>query len=51
MYGKEVEGILRSTFLIDPQGIIRHVWPKVSVKGHVDEVLAILGELQAPVAQ
>jgi len=48
MYGKEVEGILRSTFLVDPSGIIRHVWPKVSVKGHVDEVLEILGELQAP---
>jgi peroxiredoxin Q/BCP len=46
MYGKEVEGIIRSTFLIDPEGIIRHVWPKVSVQGHVDEVLAILEELQ-----
>lgn len=47
MYGKEVEGILRSTFLIDPQGVVRHAWPKVSVKGHVEEVLGILGELQA----
>jgi peroxiredoxin Q/BCP len=45
-YGKEVEGILRSTFLIDPEGVIRHVWPKVSVQGHVDEVLEILAELQ-----
>ncbi len=48
MYGKEVEGIIRSTFLVDPKGIVRHVWPKVSVKGHVQEVLAILEELQNP---
>jgi len=46
MYGKETEGILRSTFLVDPKGVIRHVWPKVSVKGHVDEVLAKLEELK-----
>lgn len=39
MYGKEVEGILRSTFLVDPAGVIRHTWPKVSVKGHVQEVV------------
>ena len=47
MYGKEIEGIIRSTFLIDPQGVIRHAWPKVSVKGHVEEVLKTLKELQA----
>jgi peroxiredoxin Q/BCP len=46
MYGKEVEGILRSTFLIDPKGVIRHVWPKVTVKGHVAEVLALLEKLK-----
>lgn len=46
MYGKEGEGIIRSTFLIDPKGVIRHVWPKVSVKGHVQEVLEILEELK-----
>jgi peroxiredoxin Q/BCP len=46
MYGKEMEGILRSTFLIDPKGIIRHVWPKVSVKGHVAEVMETLTALQ-----
>src|SRR5262249_49516615 len=34
MYGKETEGIIRSPFLVDPKGIIRHIWPKVSVKGH-----------------
>jgi len=47
MYGKEVEGIIRSTFLIDPKGVIRHVWAKVSVKGHVEAVLDKLRELQA----
>jgi peroxiredoxin Q/BCP len=46
MYGKEVEGIIRSTFLIDPKGVIRHVWPKVSVKGHVGEVIDTLAKLK-----
>lgn len=46
MYGKEVEGIIRSTFLVDPKGVIRHVWPKVSVKGHVQDVLDTLLELK-----
>lgn len=46
MYGKEVEGILRSTFLIDPKGILRHVWPKVSVQGHVQDVLDTLAKLK-----
>jgi peroxiredoxin Q/BCP len=46
MYGKEVEGIIRSTFLVDPKGILRHVWPKVSVKGHVAEVLDVLAKLK-----
>jgi thioredoxin-dependent peroxiredoxin len=46
MYGKAVEGIIRSTFLVDPKGVIRHVWPKVSVKGHVTEVIEKLVELR-----
>ncbi len=46
MYGKEVEGIIRSTFLIDPKGVVRHVWPKVSVKGHVQAVLDKLVEFK-----
>jgi peroxiredoxin Q/BCP len=46
MYGKEMEGIIRSTFLIDPKGVIRHIWPKVSVKGHVADVIERLVELQ-----
>jgi peroxiredoxin Q/BCP len=40
MYGKKYMGIDRSTFLIDGQGVLRGVWNKVSVKGHVEEVLA-----------
>ena len=47
MYGKESEGIIRSTFLVDPKGVIRHVWPKVSVKGHVQDVLDTLSKVKA----
>lgn len=39
MYGKEFEGIERSTFVIDGDGILRAQWRKVKVPGHVDEVL------------
>jgi peroxiredoxin Q/BCP len=46
MYGKEMEGIIRSTFLVDPEGVIRHLWPKVNVKGHVEAVVAMLKDLQ-----
>lgn len=46
MYGKSFLGIKRSTFIIDPEGIIRHVWPNVKVKGHSDAVKQRLIELQ-----
>ncbi len=39
MYGKQVRGIERSTFLIDKDGVVRQAWRGVKVKGHVDEVL------------
>lgn len=39
MYGRKVRGIERSTFLIDDKGVLRRVWRKVKVKGHVEEVL------------
>jgi len=39
MYGKQVQGIERSTFLIDPEGKLAAEWRKVSVKGHAAEVL------------
>lgn len=41
-YGRKFMGIIRSTFLIDAQGKVKHVWPKVKVNGHVNEVLAAL---------
>ena len=47
MYGNEVEGVIRSTFIIDPEGKIRHVWGKVTVDGHVKEVVERLSSLQA----
>lgn len=40
MYGKTYMGVERTTFLIDGTGHIARIWPKVSVKGHADEVLA-----------
>jgi peroxiredoxin Q/BCP len=46
MYGKSFLGISRSTFIIDPKGKIAHVWPKVKVPGHADEVKAKLKKLQ-----
>lgn len=39
MYGRKYMGIVRSTFLIDKQGILVQEWRKVRVKGHVIEVL------------
>ena len=42
LYGRKFMGIVRSTFIIDGKGKISKVFPKVSVKGHVDEVLAAL---------
>ena len=40
MYGRTYMGIERSTFLIDGNGTVAVAWPKVTVKGHVDAVLA-----------
>ena len=45
MYGRKYMGALRSTFLIDEEGVVRHVIPKASPKTHDDEVLAALAEL------
>jgi peroxiredoxin Q/BCP len=46
MFGKEFFGTQRDTFLIDPAGIVVAVWRKVSVKGHAEEVKAVLLEKQ-----
>ncbi|RMH69565.1 MAG: thioredoxin-dependent thiol peroxidase [Gemmatimonadetes bacterium] len=47
MYGRTYMGVVRSTFLIDPAGILREAWTKVKVKGHVDAVWQKLNELTA----
>lgn len=44
MYGKKYMGILRSTFIIDEDQTIRHVFPKVSPKTHADEILKALAK-------
>jgi peroxiredoxin Q/BCP len=46
-YGRTSMGIIRSTFLIDPEGRIARVWPKVKAQGHAEQVLTALDELQA----
>ena len=45
-FGKEYMGVVRSTFIIDPDGKVAAVWEKVRVKGHVEEVKNKLEELQ-----
>jgi thioredoxin-dependent peroxiredoxin len=42
MYGKKSMGVIRTTVLIDPDGKVHKVWPRVRVKGHVDKVLEAL---------
>jgi peroxiredoxin Q/BCP len=45
MYGKQVRGIERSTFLINEEGVLIYEWRKVKVKVHIEEVLQKLAEL------
>lgn len=47
MYGKQVRGIERSTFLIDPKGLLVREWRKVKVKDHCEHILQALNELAA----
>ncbi len=47
MYGRKYMGVQRATFIIDGEGVIRHVIPKVSPKTHDEQVLAALGDLAA----
>ncbi len=42
LYGREYFGIERTTFLIDEDGRVAKIWPRVKVEGHTDEVLAAL---------
>jgi len=46
MYGREFWGVIRSTFLIDPEGKVAHVWRKVRVKGYVEAVESRVFEVQ-----
>jgi peroxiredoxin Q/BCP len=45
LFGRTYMGVQRATFLIDKQGKIAAVWPKVLVKGHTDKVAAAIAEL------
>lgn len=45
MYGKMVLGIERTTFVIGKDGLIKKIFPKVKVDGHVEEVLHALGQI------
>lgn len=46
MYGKTVQGVLRSTFIIDEQGKIAHIFRKVKTDTHSDDVLKVIDELE-----
>jgi peroxiredoxin Q/BCP len=48
MYGKSVQGVIRSTFLVSPQGKIARAWRGVKVDGHVEKVIAALEEALGP---
>ena len=45
MYGKKYMGIQRSTFLINTEGKIQHIWNKVKIPGHAEEVLEVIKKL------
>jgi peroxiredoxin Q/BCP len=45
LYGKEAEGVIRSTFIVGPDGRIAHIFPKVKPEGHAAEVLEALSSL------
>ena len=45
LYGRQYMGIDRATFLIDGEGVVRRIWRKVKVAGHVDEVQEALKAL------
>ena len=46
-YGRDYMGIQRSSFLVDPEGVIARVWPKVKADGHAAEVLGALAEARS----
>lgn len=46
MYGRKYFGVVRSTYLIDPEGKIAKVWQKVKVTGHADDVMCEIRDFQ-----
>jgi peroxiredoxin Q/BCP len=46
MYGREFHGVVRSTFLLNPEGRLAHTWRKVKVADHVETVIGKLAELK-----
>lgn len=46
LYGKKFMGLSRVTFLIDKEGIVRKIWPRVKADGHANEVLGAVEALQ-----
>ena len=49
-YGKPYMGVLRATFLIDPEGRVARRWPRVKPEGHAQQVLEAIDEEQARTA-
>ncbi len=47
LYGREYMGIQRATFLIESRGRIAHIWPKVKLNGHAEDVLETLRALKS----
>jgi thioredoxin-dependent peroxiredoxin len=47
MYGKESAGVVRSSVLVDADGIVRQIWPKAKSKGHAQEVLDHLKQMKS----
>jgi peroxiredoxin Q/BCP len=45
LYGKKTIGMIRSTFVIDGEGVVRKVFPRVKVDGHAEQVLAAVAAL------
>ncbi|MDE0724093.1 MAG: thioredoxin-dependent thiol peroxidase [Alphaproteobacteria bacterium] len=48
MYGRKYMGVARMTYIINPEGKIHHVIPKVSPKKHLDDVLKVLKQIEKP---
>jgi peroxiredoxin Q/BCP len=47
MYGRVTVGVIRSTVIIDPEGVVAHRWKRVNAKGHAEKVRERLAQLQA----